>query len=320
MPVGRTMAVARRAVRIGTVMVLVSLSTMLLLDLLPGDPARAVAGEYASDEVIGAVREELGLNEPLLSRYIDWVSDLASGDLGRSAVSGLQISEVIIERLPVTLQLSVSSVVLALLIAVPLATYAASRPDGIIDRVSNFGASLLLSMPTFLIAILLSYFLAVANPVFPVTAWARLSDGLAENIWHAALPTLSLALAETSLFFRVLRSDMGATLQEEYILAARARGIPRRWVLFRHALRLSSFTLLTVAGVAVGRVISGTIMIEAIFGLPGLGQLVVDAISSRDYLMLRGIVVTATLTYIVINLLIDLSYSLLDPRVRAEAT
>jgi peptide/nickel transport system permease protein len=307
-----------RVVRLLAVLVLVAAGTLLLLDLLPGDPARTVLGEAATQSQVDALNQRMGLDQPYLERLGDWVGGLAHGDLGTSIVSNEPVFSAIRAGLPVTIELALTSLVVSLLLAIPLSVYAANHPFGWLDRTVTFVASILLATPGFLVAVLLLYFLAVSTGLFPVTGWVPLTESVGENIRHATLPVVTLALPLAATFTRVLRNDMAATLGEDYVLAARARGLSRERVLFRHALRPSVLPLMTVAGVQLGYLIGGTVIVESVFVLPGIGRLTIESINSRDYTSVQGIVFLAAIMYVVINALIDLAYPLLDPRVRGR--
>ncbi len=314
-----TTKVVRHALRIVLVFLLSSLATLLFLDILPGDTALAVAGENATPEVVAAVKHDLGLDRPFLTRYADWVSGVVTGDLGRSVRTQQPVKDVIVERFPVTLELAALSFILALLIAIPLGVHSAYRAGGVLDRIATVISSFFLSLPSFLSSIFLVLVFAVAFRVFPVTGWTPFEQDPLDNLYHIALPVLALALPEAASFTRLLRNDMAGTLEESYIVAARARGLPPRRILFGHALRPSSFTLVTVAGVTFARLLGGAIIVESIFALPGLGQEAVQAILQNDFIAVRGVVVVASVSYLLINALVDLCYPLLDPRARSEA-
>ncbi len=307
---------ARHLLRIVLVLLLISFLTLVFLDLLPGDTATALAGPAAQPEVIAAVREDLGLNRSFPRRYVDWVNGIVSGDLGRSPVTKQPVWDVIKERIPITFELAGLAFFLSLALAIPLGVYAASRPSGWLDRGTTFVTSGLLAMPSFLSAILLALLLSVTFRVFPVTGWVPFKDDPVDNLYHLVLPVLALALPEAAVFTRLLRNDMAATLNEDYIVAARARGLPSRRLLFGHALRPSSFTLITVAGVAFARLLGGSVIVESIFALPGIGQQALQSIQQNDFVLVRGVVLVTSSVYLVINALIDLAYPLLDPRAR----
>ena len=302
------------------VLLAVSLLTYLLLSLLPGDPALLVLGGQAgSAETIAAVRAELGLDRALPLRYLSWLWAALQGDLGTSYITRQEVTGAILERLPVTLEIMGLSLLMALVIAIPLGVFSAYRVGGRFDKsvtVATFG---LLAMPNFIFALILILVFSVGLGLFPATGWSRLSDGLLDNLRAAFLPALALAVSNIAVFTRLLRTDMIATLQEDHVTLARAKGLPTSRILFRHALRPSSFSLLTVAGLQVGTLLSGAVIIETIFALPGVGRLLFDAINSRDLLMVQGVVLLLAVTYVLVNFVVDLLYTFLDPRIRSGA-
>lgn len=302
------------------VLLAVSLLTYLLLSLLPGDPALLVLGGQAgSAETIAAVRADLGLDRALPLRYLSWLWAALQGDLGTSFITRQEVTGAILERLPVTLEIMGLSLLMALVIAIPLGVFSAYQVGGRFDK-SVTGATFgLLAMPNFIFALILILVFSVGLGFFPATGWSRLSDGLLENLRAAFLPALALAVSNIAVFTRLLRTDMIATLQEDHVTLARAKGLPTSRILFRHALRPSSFSLLTVAGLQVGTLLSGAVIIETIFALPGVGRLLFDAINSRDLLMVQGVVLLLAVTYVLVNFVVDLLYTFLDPRIRSGA-
>lgn len=295
----------------------VSFFTFMLVSLLPGDPAVMILGAGGvSPEAIAQLRLELGLDRPLVMRYFDWLGSALSGDLGRSPMTGQSVTDAILSRLPVTVQLGVMAIVIALALAIPLAMVSAYFAGSRLDRsISGIGFALM-SVPGFMMAIFLILIFAVGLGWFPATGWVSLSDSPAGNLRSAILPALSLAMIELALYMRLLRTDLIDTLQQDYITLARAKGLPNWLILTRHALRPSSFSLMTVVGLQLGGVISGAIIVEEIFALPGVGRLLYQSILQRDLLMVQGIVLFIATAYVVVNFLVDLCYSLLDPRVR----
>jgi peptide/nickel transport system permease protein len=310
-------AVLRRLIGLVLVLLLVTLGTSLFLQLIPGGPADVIAGAQATPEQVQAVTESLHLDKPFLEQYGDWLGGALHGDLGRSYATQQPVLDVVRDRLPVTVELAVLALIMALVLAIPAGIWSAYRNGKWFDRLLTVTASGVLAIPGFVLALALVYFLAIGTGTFPVTGWADIGDGLGENLRYAFLPALSLALPLAALFARLLRNDMTATLQEEFITSARARGLSTRRVLLRHALQPSAFSLLTVMGVAMGQLIGGTVIVETVFSLPGVGQLAINSINNRDYLMLRGIVLVLSIAYVAINTLVDLAYPLLDPRVAA---
>jgi peptide/nickel transport system permease protein len=294
----------------------VSFLTMMLSNLLPGDPARAIAGPEAEEEDVEAVREDLRLDEGLIERWTGWVSDAAQGDLGRSYRTHQPVMEAITERLPVTLQIGFMAVVLALAVAIPLGTLSAYKAGSTVDRAITGTSFGLLSVPSFLMAILLILVFAETLGWLPATGWTRLTNDPVENLRGAILPALALAIGEMAVYTRLLRADMISTLQQDSITMARAKGLPPSRILFRHALRPSSFSLITVVGLQIGAIISGAVLVETIFAVPGVGRLLVDSILQRDLIMVQGIALVVAASFVIVNLLVDVVYMLLDPRIR----
>lgn len=298
------------------VIFLVSVAAVALLSLAPGTVATVILGENATPEAVDALNAKLGLDQPLWHQYTDWVGAAVQGDLGTSPITNQSVMATILDRLPVTLELAVLSLTLALVISILLAVVSAALQGTWVDRVISAISSALLAIPAFIAGPVLIYFLAVQLGWFPVSGWAHIEDGIGANLKTALLPALAISLTEIAAFHRLLRADLVGTLREDYVAAARAKGMTRAYVMFRHALRPSSFSLVTVAGISLGRLIGGTVVVEILFGLPGLGQLVASSITLRDVITVQGVVVFVAVTYVIINALVDLSYGLLDPRVR----
>lgn len=310
-------AVTRRLVPLLLTLVAVSFLTFLLTSLLPGDPAVQILGpQGATPTAVAKVRSDLRLDDPLLVRYVHWVGDVSHGDLGRSYRTGQEVRTAIGERLPVTLEVGGLAIVLALVGAVPLGMLSAYRAGGAVDRVVTGTSFALLAVPSFMMAILLILVFAEQLGWLPATGWVRLSDDVVGNVKGAILPALSISIGELAVYTRLLRSDMIATLQEDYISLARAKGMPTPWILLRHALRPSSFSLLTVVGLQIGAIMSGSVLVETLFALPGVGRLLVDSIYQRDLVMVQGIALCVAVSYVVVNVAVDIVYSYLDPRIR----
>nr|WP_307846647.1 ABC transporter permease [Rhodococcus sp. CX] len=302
------------------VILLVTIAVVALLGLAPGSVAQVILGENATPEAVAAMNAELGLDAPFWSQYLTWLGNAVRGDLGTSPLTGQSVSEAIAERLPVTLQLAVMGLTIALIVAIGMGIASASRPGSALDRTINAVSAVFLSVPAFIAGPILIYFFAIKLQIFPVMGWSRISEGLGENLRTALLPAIAIALTEIAAFHRLLRTDLLGTLREDFVAAARAKGLSARYVMFRHALRPSSFSLITLAGINLGRLIGGTVIVETLFGLPGLGQLVASSITSRDVIMVQGIVVFIAVVYVCINTLVDLGYQVIDPRVGKVAT
>lgn len=310
--------VGSRLLRLAPVLFLITLFTTAMVDLMPGSPALAMLGDQATPEQIARLNEQLGLDQPFLVRYRDWLVAALGGDLGTSLRMGLPVTTAIAERFPVTLEIALLSVVMALLIAVPLALVAGARAGGGLDRIATALSSALLSLPGFAAAVLLIYLLAVKARLFPVGGWVPFTDDPIGNLRFAFLPALSLALMEAAVYFRLLRSDVISTLQEKFVLSARARGLPPGYVLFRHVLRPSLFSLTTVAGLSLGRLLGGAVIVESLFALPGLGFLVIQSVPFQDIPTIQGIVVVVAVIYVLINIVVDVGYAVIDPRIRTR--
>lgn len=310
--------VGSRLLRLVPVLFLITLFTTAMVDLMPGSPALAMLGDQATPEQIARLNEQLGLDLPFLVRYWDWLVAALGGDLGTSLRMGLPVTTAIAERFPVTLEIALLSVVMALLIAVPLALVAGARAGGRLDRIATALSSALLSLPGFAAAVLLIYLLAVKARLFPVGGWVPFTEDPIGNLRFAFLPALSLALMEAAVYFRLLRSDVISTLQEKFVLSARARGLPPGYVLFRHVLRPSLFSLTTVAGLSMGRLLGGAVIVESLFALPGLGFLVIQSVPFQDIPTIQGIVVVVAVIYVLINIVVDVGYAVIDPRIRTR--
>ncbi|MFF0815041.1 ABC transporter permease [Rhodococcus sp. NPDC003318] len=296
----------------------VSVAVFLLLKLIPGGPLDALLPPDATEEQIAAAEAAHGLDQPLIQQYLSWLGGVLHGDFGTSFQTGQPVGEAIAERLPVSLEIAFLSVLLALVVSIPTAVWAAYRPGGIVDRVSTIVSSALLATPSFVLGIVLIFVFAMTLKIFPPMGWVPFSEDPAEHIQKIILPVVTLAASEIVLFLRILKGDMMATLQQDHVLSARARGLPTWRILSGHALKQSSFSLVTVSGMVIGRLIGGTVLVEAIFSLPGLGTLAITGINARDYVVVQAVVLVCAVGYILVNTLVDLTYPLLDPRVRKE--
>jgi peptide/nickel transport system permease protein len=314
-PFGRF--VRRRLLHAVIVLFIVSVFASLLVEIVPGDPAASLLGEDATPASLAIARKRLGIDKPLVQRYLHWVGNALHGNLGTSIRSGQQVSAAIKQRIPVTLELTVLAQLMALLIAFPLAIFLARRAGRRSDRVVEFGLSTFIAAPSFVVGVLLIYLLGVKWHVFPIVGWTPITKDLGDNLRHALLPAVTIALLEAATFTRVLKADLISTMNEDYILAARAKGISGRRLVVGHALRPSMFTLVTLGGLSFARILGGTVIVETLFTLPGLGRLVVDSVKFGDLPVVQGTVILIAAAYLVINMLVDMTYGWLDPRLRA---
>jgi peptide/nickel transport system permease protein len=310
--------IIRRLLELIPVLFIVTFASYVLVDLLPGDPTVAILGPTRPAADYEALHDKLGLDEPVLERYADWLGGAVRGDLGDTVIPPTNsVASRVSAAFPVSLELAVLGLIIAVAVSVPVALASAARPGGRFDRVATSSTLALVSIPGFLAGLFLILFFVKVWPLAPRAEWVRLtSGGLRANLAHAILPAVAVSLSEIPVFTRVLRSDLIETLQQDHILAARARGMPPWRILTFDALRLSSFSLVTLAGVSLGRTIGTTVVVETLFGLPGMGSLAVNAATNRDITLLQGSVVVIATAYVVVNALVDVSYAWLDPRIR----
>lgn len=313
--------VIRRALQLIVVLIVVTFFASFLTELLPGDPARTIA-PFATVEEHDQIRESMGLNDNIFVRYKDWLTNFVQGDMGTeyagTGIIGDSIGESVKDRLPRSLLLMIYVQVFTLLIAIPVGVYTAYKSGKKVDDGINTVAFMFLSVPVFVISSLL--LLAFSENKWlldlPSQGWIAFGTSPSEHFKHLIMPIIALSLGQIAIYARLLRSDMVATLQEDFILMAKSKGISNRRILWRHALRPSSLTLLTVAGLNVGTLISGALIVEVIFRLNGLGFAVNDAIARRQYVALQSYVAVIAILFVLINFAVDALYRVLDPRIR----
>jgi peptide/nickel transport system permease protein len=298
------------------VMGFVALFVFLLLRLTPGDPAAIIAGDTATPEQLEAIRDSLGLNDPFFVQFFNWIGQLLRGDFGTSILSGKPVIELIEARMEPTISLALTTIILSVVIAVPLGVIAAWKHGTLIDRFVMLLSVVGFSVPVFVIGYLMISLFSMELNWFPVQGFRPIGDGLGPFLQRIALPTFTLTLLYIALIARITRTSMLEILGDDYIRTARAKGLPESRVLMRHALRNCSVPIITVIGIGFALIISGVVVTESVFNLPGLGRLTVDAVLARDYPVIQAVILLASLIYVVINLLIDIAYVLLDPRIR----
>jgi peptide/nickel transport system permease protein len=308
--------IGRRLLYLIPVLLAVSLLTFLIASLLPGDLAYVILGDQATPEKVEALRHDMGLDRPIWWQYLNWLGHVLQGDFGRSFRTGQTVLQAATERLPVSIELMVLAEIIGLLIGVPLAIVCAVKAGSAFDRFMTGTAFAMLSVPAFLSAILLIYLFAVELRWLPATGYVPFEEDPLGNLRCMVLPALTLAFTEWPGIMRVLRSDMIATLQEDYIAMAKAKGLKPARILFVHALKPSSLTLVTITGINIGRLIGGTLIVETIFALPGIGRLLVGALYTRDLIILQGVVLFVAAGFVIMNFIVDMFYALLDPRIR----
>jgi len=307
--------IVRRLLATVPVMAVVAVVVFLLIHLSPGDPAALIAGDLATEDDIARLRLALGLNQPLWQQFVLWLTRLLSGDLGTSIFTQVPVSELLAQRLEPTLSIAALTMALTLAVAVPLGTLAAHRAGSWVDRLVMLFSVLAFSVPIFLVGYLLIYSLAIQLGWFPVQGYARFADGAGAWLRSLALPCINLALVYIALVTRMTRATVLEVLHEDYIRTARAKGLGVLPVLI-HALRNAAIPIATTVGVGIALLIGGVVVTETVFAIPGVGRLVIDSVQRHDYPVIQSVLLVSAGVYVLINLLIDLSYGLFDPRIR----
>jgi ABC-type dipeptide/oligopeptide/nickel transport system permease component len=302
----------RRLVQIVPVLFGIVLVVFMVVRLIPGDPARMMLGVYASDESLAALRAELGLDRPIWVQFATFAGNVMQGELGTSLVYRRPVVEVILERMPATVSLIAYAVAMSVLICVPLAMLAAARQGRAPDQAIRAGATLTLAMPSFWLGLNLLILFAVLIPVFPVSGYGRTPT---DRLWHLFLPALTITFSLAPILIRTLRGSIIEAMQAPHVEFARTKGLPHRRLMRRHVLRNGLMATVTILGVNIGWLLGGSVVIENVFTIPGIGTLIISSVTARDYPMIQGIALIFGLLVICINLLTDIVYALLDPRV-----
>ncbi|MEH7389380.1 nickel ABC transporter permease [Bacillus sp. JJ1503] len=300
------------------VLFVISVVIFMVIHLTPGDPASIMLGEEATEDQIKEMREELGLNAPLIQQYADWVINVFKGDLGTSYFMKEPVTSAILSHLGPTLSLAILGQVVALVIAIPAGIIAANRRGSLTDQ-SLMGFSLLgMSVPSFLLGLFLILVVGVKLQWLPIAGYQPLSSGLWNSLQYLILPAIALGAIQAALIARMTRTSMLEVLNSNYIKTARAKGVKEHIIVYKHALRNAFLPILTVIGQTFGTLVAGAVVTETIFNIPGIGQMIINSIERRDYTVIQGVVLFITISYVVINLIVDLLYAYIDPRVRLE--
>ena len=308
--------VARRVLAIVPVMAMVSVVVFLMLRLSPGDPALIIAGEDANAETIERVRTALGLDRSLVEQFVIWAGNLLQGDLGTSIFTNIPVADLIAQRVEPTLSLTIVTLILSVFVAIPLGTIAGATAGGWLDR-TVMGVSVLgFSLPLFVLGYCLIFVFSLKLGALPVQGFVSIAEGFWPFLRNIILPAATLGLSYAVLIARITRASVLESMGEDYIRTARAKGVKERLVITRHALRNSAIPVLTVIGLGLANLISGVVVVETVFNIPGIGRLVVDAILKRDYPVIQGVILVLSAVYVLMNLAIDLGYLALDPRTR----
>lgn len=311
-----TAYILRRLLGVIPVMLVVGVFVFSLLHLAPGDPAAIIAGDNATEENIARIRANLGLDRPFVVQFLDWGGSVLRGDLGTSMFSGMPVTQLVRQRMEATLSLTASTLLVAVVLAVTLGVLAAWRAGTWVDRLVMGVAVTGFSVPVFVVGYLLVYFLSMKLRWFPVQGYRPLADGLWDWGRHLVLPSLALGLAYVALIARITRTSMLEVMAEDYMRTARAKGVATLPMLLHHALKNAAVPIVTVIGIGVALLISGVVITETVFNIPGVGRLVVDAITRRDYPIIQGVMILFAGVYVLINLAVDIAYCFLDPRIR----
>jgi peptide/nickel transport system permease protein len=306
----------RRLLATIPVMLIVALVVFLLLHLTPGDPAAIIAGDYARPEDIERIRKNLGLDRPLYVQFFSWLGRVVTGDLGVSIFSDLPVSKLIGQRLEPTIALYISTIIFAVLVAIPLGTIAAYKAGTLVDRAVMAFAVLGFSVPVFVIGYVLMYFFSLKLGWFPVQGYKPIGEGFWPFLRSITLPTLALGIVYVALIARITRASVLEILTEDYIRTAKAKGLDDANLLVRHALRNAAVPIVTIIGIGVALLIGGVVVTESVFNIPGLGRLTIDAVLRRDYPIIQGVILVFSGIYVFVNLFIDILYTFLDPRIR----
>lgn len=308
--------ITRRILAVIPVMLLVAVFVFLLLRLTPGDPAAIIAGDMATPAQLERIREAMGLNQPLHIQFFTWVGQLLRGDLGTSLISQTSVSGMIADRMGPTLSIALLTILMSVALAVPMGVLAAWKHRSAADYAVMAFSVLGFSIPVFVIGYIFILVFSLKLGWFPVQGYTPISQGLGAFLSNAFLPALTLTTIYVALIARMTRANMLEVLGEDYIRTARAKGAPERTVLFRHALKNAAVPILTVIGTGFALLIGGVVVTETVFNIPGVGRLTVDAILARDYPVIQAMILLTSFLYVLVNLVIDLSYSLFDPRIR----
>jgi len=308
----------RRFIQLVVVTFIISVLIFMLVHLLPGDPATTILQNNDTPHNRAVLFKQLGLDKPLIQQYFTWLGALFHGNLGQSYLNHEPVTQILSNGWPIDLELIIISQVVAFAVAIPLALITSRRPNGPVDNVATTGTFGMLALPPFVIAPIMVAVFAVGLHWFPATGYVPFTQDPATNLHDMILPSLAITAGSIAVYYRLFRSDLISTLQEDFITMARSKGLSSRWIMWRHAFRPSSFSLLAAAGVNIGALIAGTFIVEYLFAINGLGYSLVQAVQQRDYLVVQGITLVVAVAYVVLQFIIDFFFTVVDPRVTRE--
>jgi peptide/nickel transport system permease protein len=310
--------VATRLLHAVPVLFLTSVIVFLFIRAVPGDPALIMAGQNATEQQVEALRARFGLDEPLIRQYLTWIGNLAQGDLGTSYVTEREIADLIVQRIPATLHLAFGALVVILGVGVPIGILSAIRPASPTSRLSALLNSVLIAVPSFWLGILLVLLFAVSLGWLPASGYVNFFDDPVESIKHLILPSLTLGAYGAAVLIRFLKSSISETIDADYVRTAYAKGLRERAVVTKHVLRIALLPVVTIMAIQFGQLLGGAVITEAIFGWPGVGRLILDAIGNREYQIVQSTMLLFVFTFVVLNIMADVCYALLDPRIRLQ--
>ena len=305
----------RRFIQLVVVSFIISVLAFLLIHLLPGDPSAVILGPNDTAQNKAILLHQLGLNKPLWQQYTTWITAIFHGDLGQSYLNHQSVTHILATGAPIDIELIVISQIIAFAVAIPMALITSRRPNRPVDNVATTGTFGMLALPPFVIAPILVAIFAVGLGWFPATGYVPFTQDPLANLHTMILPSLAITAGSIAVYYRLLRSDLISTLQEDFITMARSKGLSSRFIMWRHAFRPSTFSLLAGAGVNIGALIAGTFVVEYLFAINGLGYTLVQAVYQRDYLVVQGIALVVAIAYVVLQFIIDFIFTVVDPRV-----
>jgi peptide/nickel transport system permease protein len=308
----------RRLLQLVVVSFIISVLVFLLVHLLPGNPASYILGSSDTPHNRAILDKQLGLNKPLIQQYLTWVSSVFHGNLGQSYLNHESVTHIIATGYPIDLELIIISQLIAFGVAIPLALTTSRRPNKAFDNISTTATFGMLALPPFVIAPIMVALFSVNLHWFPATGYVPIAQSPGTNLHDMILPSLAITAGSIAVYYRLFRSDLITTLQEDFVTMARSKGLSARWIMWRHAFRPSSFSLLAGAGVNIGALIAGTFIVEFLFAIPGLGYSLVQGVNQRDYLVVQGITLVVAIAYVVLQFIIDFTFTVVDPRVTRE--
>lgn len=306
----------RRIILLFVTLILVSLITFAVFQVIPGDPVRIMLGPDADEAQVATMEKQLGLDKPLYEQYAKWVGGAVKGDFGQSLRFSKPVSELIIDRLPVTISLALMAVVIVSIIAIPLGVFMAKRQNKLSDIVFSSVTQVGMAVPSFWLGMLLIMYLGMTVKFFSISGYVPWTESVKGALGSLLLPAMTIAIPQIAVKFRYVRNTVIEQLQLDYVRTIRSKGISEKYVLFKHVLRNSMIPVLTVFGLIFAEVVAGTIIVEQVFGLPGIGRLLISSIGSRDFPLVQGIIMYITFVVVLVNFFIDILYSVLDPRIR----